>query len=318
MCRSFLTPDNTGNGYDNIARAKDWDGKPKYWGRYNCGVSSINLPDVAFASNGDIDKFWKILDERLDILHEGLKTRIKRLESTKASVAPILWMDGAMARLGEDDTLYPLVHNNYSTISVGYVGGYEMTKIMTGKSQTTPEGKKFLMAVMQHLNDKCAEWRNEENVGYSVYGSPAESLCYKFAEKTREHYPEQFQKLFGNKKYFENSYHIPSFEPIDPFKKIEIEGEFQRLSPGGCLSYIESVDLSNNIEALYPIIECIYNNCMYCEINIKTSYCHVCGQRQTIDVHKDSDGNTWWECSNCGNKDTSKMDVAARTCGLTI
>jgi ribonucleoside-triphosphate reductase (formate) len=316
-CRSFLTPDETGNGFNNIAKAKDYDSKPKYWGRFNCGVVSINLPDIAFASGGNESDFWRILNERLEIAHLGLKTRVERLAQTKASVAPILWQHGAMARLDADETLDALVYNNYATASLGYCGGYEMTKIMTGCSQTEPEGKEFLMKVMRHLNNKCQEWKNVENIGYSVYGSPAESLCYKFAKKTRTRYPEAFEKFFGNKQYFENSYHIPSFEPIDPFTKIELEGEFQQLSPGGCLSYIESVDLSNNVQALYPVIEAIYHNCMYCEINIKTSYCHVCGERQTIDIHKREDGTTWWECDNCGNCDTKKMDVAARTCGLT-
>lgn len=314
-CRSFLSPDPTGNGYNNIAKAKNYDGKPKYWGRFNCGVSSINLPDIAFASGGDFDKFWKIYDERLEICHRGLQTRIKRLSRTKASVAPILWMDGALARLDADETLDKLVHNQYATVSLGYVGLYECVKIMTGVSQIEKDGHDFAIAVMQKLNDKCEEWKKAENVGYSCYSTPAESLCYKFASKTREHYPEQFQKLFGNKKYFENSYHIPSFTHIDPFSKISLEGEFQKLASGGCLSYIESVNLSHNQEALYPIIEHIYNNIMYCEINIKTSYCHVCGQSQTIDVHKDENGDTYWECANCGNKDTKKMNVAARTCG---
>lgn len=311
-----MTPDISGNGFNNIANAKDYNPEEhKYWGRCNCGVVSVNLPDVAFASGGDINKFYQILDERLEIAHIGLQTRIKRLSNTKAKVAPILWQYGAMARLDPEDTLYELVHNNYMTASLGYVGGYETTKIMTGVSQTEPEGEEFLLILLKHLNDKCAQWRAEENVGYSVYGSPAESLCYKFATKTREHYPVEFERLFGNKKYFENSYHIPSFQPIDPFSKIIIEGKFQEFSPGGCLSYIESVDLSKNIQALYPIIECIYDNCMYCEINIKTSYCRQCGLRQTIDVHKNEKGNTWWECNNCGNTDTDKMDVAARTCG---
>lgn len=314
-CRSFLSPDVSGNGFNNIARAKNYNGKPKYWGRFNCGVSSINLPDIAFASGGDFDKFWQIYNERLDILHKGLQVRIKRLSNTKASVAPILWMDGALARLDADDTLNDLVHNQYATISVGYVGLYECVKIMTGHSQIEPEGHEFAIQVMQLLNDKCEQWKKEENVGYSVYSTPAESLAYKFATKTRERYPEQFQELFGNKKYFENSYHIPSFTAIDPFTKITLEGEFQKLASGGCLSYIESVDLSHNQEALYPIIEHIYNNIMYCEINIKTSYCHVCGMSQTIDVYKDESGDTWWECANCGNTDTTKMDVAARTCG---
>ena len=314
-CRSFLHPDPTGNGYNNIAKAKDYDGKPKYYGRFNCGVSSINLPDIAFACDGDMNKFWHIFDERMEILHKGLQTRINRISKVKASAAPILWMDGAMARLDADETLDKLVHNLYASISIGYVGLYETVKILTGKSHTTPEGYKVAIDIMNALNDKANQWKAEENVAYSVYSSPAESLCYKFATKTRERYPEKFQELFGNKKYFENSYHIASSEPIDPFEKIKFEGKFQPLAPGGNLSYIESVDLSNNIEALYPIIEAIYNDIMYCEINIKTSYCHVCGLTQTIDVHKDESGNTWWECKNCGNTDTSKMDVAARTCG---
>ena len=314
-CRSFLHPDPTENGYNNIAKAKDYNGKPKYYGRFNCGVSSINLPDIAFACDGDMNKFWQIFDERMEILHKGLQTRINRISKVKASAAPILWMDGAMARLEADETLDKLVHNLYASISIGYVGLYETVKILTGKSHTTPEGYKVAVDIMNALNDKANQWKAEENVAYSVYSSPAESLCYKFATKTRERYPEKFQELFGNKKYFENSYHIASSEPIDPFEKIKFEGKFQPLAPGGNLSYIESVDLSNNIEALYPIIEAIYNDIMYCEINIKTSYCHVCGLTQTIDVHKDENGNTWWECKNCGNTDTSKMDVAARTCG---
>ena len=314
-CRSFLTPDESGNGFNNIANAKDYDGKPKYWGRFNCGVVSVNLPDIAFAANGDFDKFWDIYEHRLEIAHKGLQTRANRLSKTKASVAPILWMDGALARLNTDDTLYDLVHNNYATISLGFVGLYECVKIITGEDKLGEHGKPFAMAVLQKLNDKCAQWKAAENIGYSVYSSPAESLAYKFATKTKERYPEQFEKLFGNKKYFENSYHIPSFKEINPFEKISIEGEFQKLSPGGCLSYVESVDLSNNIEALYPVVEHIYKNIMYCEINMKTSYCQECGMTQTIDVHKDNDGNTWWECANCGNTNTEKMNVAARTCG---
>lgn len=273
------------------------------------------MPDIAFAAGGSEKKFWEILDQRLKIAHKGLQVRIKRLSNTTASVAPILWMDGALARLDADDTLYELVHNGYATISLGYVGLYEATKIMKGVSQTDPSGTEFAKAILKKLNDMCAKWRKEEDVAYSVYGTPAESLAYKFATKTREHYPEEFKRLFNNKKYFENSYHIPSFEEIDPFTKISFEGELQKLSPGGCLSYIESVDLSQNIQALYPIIEHIYNNIMYCEINMKTSYCQMCGKSQMIDVHRDNEGNTWWECANCGNTDTNKMNVAARTCG---
>lgn len=315
-CRSFLTPDSTTDGYGNIARAKNYDPtKPKYYGRFNGGVVSMNLPDIAFASGGDVNKFWEIFEERLDIAHEGLQTRIRRLERTKASVAPILWMDGAISRLDANDTLYDLVHNNYMTISLGYVGLYECVRIMTGQNQTEEIGQKFALEVMQKMNDTCAQWRAEENVGYSVYGTPAESLAYKFATKTKEQYPEEFYEFFGDKKYFENSYHLPSFLEIDPFEKITLEGQLQQLSPGGCLSYVESVDMSKNIEALYPIVEHIYNSIMYCEINMKTSYCRVCGESQTIDVHKDENGDTWWECANCGNTDTNTMDVAARTCG---
>lgn len=233
-CRSFLTPDQTGNGFNNVARAKNYKpGKPKYWGRFNCGVNSINLPDIAFASGGDYDKFWEIFDKRMEILHRGLQTRIKRISNTKAKVAPILWMDGAMARLDPEDTLYDLVHGGFATISIGYVGLFECVYIMTGKSHTDPEATPFAKQVMQYLNDKASQWREDEDVAYSVYGSPAESLAYKFATKTRARYPEKFQELFGNKKYFENSYHIPSDEEIDPFTKIEFEGELQPLSPGG-------------------------------------------------------------------------------------
>lgn len=315
-CRSFLSPDPTTDGFGNISRALNYDpNKPKYWGRFNLGVSSINLPDIAFAAKGDEDKFFRILEERLHILHRGLQTRIKRISKTKAKVAPILWMYGAMARLDPEDTLYDLVHNSFSTISLGFVGLYEACQIITGENQSQPNGNRFAKRVLQYLTDTAEKWKQEENVGYSVYSSPAESLCYKFATKTREHYPEEFEKYFGNKKYFENSYHLPSFLEIDPFSKIKIEGELQHLSTGGCLSYIESCDLSNNVEALYPILEYIYNYTMYCEINIKTSYCHVCGNEQTIDVHKDDNGDTYWECAICGNRDTEQMDVSARTCG---
>lgn len=238
-CRSFLTPDQTGNGFNNVSRAKNYEpGKPKYWGRFNCGVNSINLPDIAFASGGDYDKFWEIFDERMEILHRGLQTRIKRISNTKAKVAPILWMDGAMARLDPEDTLYDLVHGGYATISIGYTGLFECVYIMTGKSHTDPEATPFAKKVMQYLNDKASQWREEEDVAYSVYGSPAESLAYKFATKTRARYPEKFQELFGNKKYFENSYHIPSDEEIDPFTKIEFEGELQPLSPGGYIKIL--------------------------------------------------------------------------------
>lgn len=309
-CRSILSP------------FCDSSGKPKTWGRFNCGVSSINLPEIAFevdarnlSQSEAIKKFFEILDERCEIAHKGLKTRIDRLSSTKANVAPILWMDGALARKDPEDTLSDIVHGGYSTASLGYVGIAETVKILLGVSNAYGDGKEFAKNILQFMNDKCKEWKKQDDVAYSVYGTPAESLCYKFATKTREKFPERFQELFGNKKYFENSYHIASSEEIDPFSKIKIEGEFQELSPGGSLSYIECSDVTKNIEALYPVLETIYNNIMYCEINVKTSYCHVCGNTQTIDVHKDENGDTWWECSICGNTDLSKMNVAARTCG---
>lgn len=309
-CRSFLSP------------YIDKDGKPKYYGRFNCGVSSLNLPDIAFYADEKaktqeekIQIFFEELDRRAEICHEGLKIRIDRLSKTKAGVAPILWVDGALARKNPDDTLYDLVHGGYSTASLGYNGGAETVQILIGESNTTKQGQALMLKILQFLSDKCEEWKIKEDVGYSLYGSPAESLCYKFAAKTKERYPEKFEKLFGNKKYFENSYHIPSSEPIDPFTKIKTEGQFQKFSAGGCLSYVESVNLSNNVSVLYPVLEAIYNNIMYCEINMKTSYCHVCGSNDMIDVHKNERGDTWWECAECGNKNISKMDVAARTCG---
>lgn len=307
-CRSFLTP------------YLDKDGNPKYYGRFNGGVNSINLPDVAFFaktenSDNPMDCFWQELDNRLEIMHKGLQTRLKRLARTRAKVAPILWMDGALARLDPDDTLEQLVYGGYMTISLGYVGLYECVKTLIGESHTTEAGMDLGKKILQHMNDKAAEWRDAENVAYSVYGSPAESIAYKFATKTRERYPELFDELFPGKKYFENSFHVSSSEEIDPFRKIDIESEYQKLSPGGMISYIESCDLTYNQEALYAIIEYIYHHIMYCEINIKTSYCQVCGNEQTIEVHKDENGLGYWECSACGNKDTEKMNVAARTCG---
>lgn len=325
-----LKVDENGNGYcfasmgcrSLLSVYIDKSGKAKFWGRWNGGVSSINLPDIAFKVDSEglhgkraENRFFEILSDRCEIAHRGLKIRAERLANTKAKVAPILWMDGALSRKKPDETLADMVYGGYMTISLGYVGIAEATKIITGESNAYGHGREFATDILRFLNDECDKWKKQENIGYSVYGTPAESLAMKFATKTRERYPERFKELFGNKRYFENSYHIPSSESIDPFEKIKIEGEFQKLSQGGCLSYIESSDVSKNLAALYPIIEAIYNHTMYCEINIKTSYCQVCGETQTIDVHKDDSGNTWWECANCGNKDISKMNVAARTCG---
>lgn len=325
-CRSFLSPDASGNGFNNLARAKNYDGKPKYYGRFNCGVSSLNLPDIAFTALESFQKgeysdltkeeiFWKLLDERAEICHDGLKIRCERLSNTKARVAPILWMDGALARLDEDDTLYDLVHNGYSTVSLGYVGVYECVKIMTNESHTSPIGEKFAIAILEFLANKCEEWKAKENIGYSLYSTPAESLAYKFASKTKERYPKQFHELFGDKKYFENSYHVASFEAINAFDKILFESQFQKIATGGSISYIESSDLSNNQPILWTVLEYIYNHIMYCEINIITSYCVTCGMSQTIESIELDDGSVIWECKNCGERDTHKLNVAARTCG---
>ena len=232
MCRSFLTPDRSGNGYNNVAKAKNYDGKPKYWGRFNIGVTTINLVDVALSAQGDIDKFWKLLDERTELCHKAQRIRAERLSKTKAEVAPVLWCDGALARLDPEETLEPLIHNGYCTSSLGYAGLYECVKVMTGESHTQENGKKFGLEVMQFLNDQCAKWKKAEDIDYSLYGSPIESTTYKFAQC--------LQKRFGNvegitdRDYITNSYHIPVFEEIDAFSKLAKEAEFQKLSPGGC------------------------------------------------------------------------------------
>ena len=232
MCRSFLTPDRSGNGYNNVAKAKNYDGKPKYWGRFNIGVTTINLVDVALSAQGDIDKFWKLLDERTELCHKAQRIRAERLSKTKAEVAPVLWCDGALARLDPEETLEPLIHNGYCTSSLGYAGLYECVKVMTGESHTQENGKKFGLEVMQFLNDQCAKWKEAEDIDYSLYGSPIESTTYKFAQC--------LQKRFGNvegitdRDYITNSYHIPVFEEIDAFSKLAKEAEFQKLSPGGC------------------------------------------------------------------------------------
>lgn len=296
----------------------DENDKAKFYGRWNCGVSSLNLPDAAFAAHGDINKFWEILDKRAEICHKGLKVRIERLSNTKAAVAPILWMDGALARLNPDDTLSDLVHGGYATASLGYVGMYECVKILTGKSNTSKEGAELATKILEFLNKKCEEWKAVEDVGYSIYGTPAESLCYKFATKTRKNYPKEMEELFPGKEYFENSFHVSSSEPIGAFEKISFESQFQKLSSGGSIIYIESCDISNNQEIMYALLEHIYNTTMYCEINIVTSYCQTCGQSQTVQIDKDENGRGYWHCINCGETDTNKMNVAARTCGLKI
>lgn len=304
-CRSFLTP------------YVDEDGKPKYWGRFNQGVATINLPDIAFSSEGDFDKFWDIFEERTELCHKALKIRHERLEGTPADVAPILWRYGALARLESGDTIDKLLHNGYSTISLGYAGLYECVKYMTGYSHSDGDiGEKFGLQVMQALNDKCNQWKTEESIDYSIYGTPMESGTYKFAKSLKRRFGEDiFIKLDGtDRNYITNSYHIPVFEEIDPFEKLSTESKFQRLSPGGAISYIETSNMQNNIEAVLEMMKFIYNNIMYAELNTKSDYCQVCGYDGEIKII-DKDNQLIWECPNCGNRDKSKMNVARRTCG---
>ncbi len=309
-CRSFLTPDRT-MSRGNIAKAKNYvEGKGKYYGRFNQGVVTINLPDVALSSEGDMDKFWKIFDERLELCHKALQIRHKRLSNATSDVAPILWQHGALARLEKGESIHELLHHGYSTISLGYAGLYECVKYMTGHSHTdNGEGKEFGLKVMQHLNDATKKWKKEEDIDYSVYGTPIESTTYKFAKCLKA----RFGTIKGitDRNYITNSYHVPVFEEIDAFSKLKFESEFQRLSPGGAISYVETPNLQNNLESIIEIIKFIYDNIMYAELNTKSDYCQVCGFDGEIIINDKNE----WECPNCGNKDHSKMNVTRRTCG---
>ncbi len=312
-CRSFLTPDRSGNGYDNVARAKNYEpGKPKYYGRFNQGVVTINLPDVALSSGRDMDKFWEIFEERLELCHRALRARHDRLCGTLSDAAPILWQYGALARLDKGEKIDALLYGGYSTISLGYAGLYECVKAMTGHSHTDREATPFALAVMQKMNDKCSEWKAAENIDYSLYGTPLESTTYKFAKC--------LQKRFGNVPgitdhgYITNSYHVNVREKIDAFTKLKFESEFQRLSPGGAISYIEVPNMQDNLEAVLAVLHYIYDNIMYAELNTKSDYCQVCGFDGEIQIVED-DGKLVWECPHCGNRDQSKLNVARRTCG---
>lgn len=310
-CRSFLTPDRT---TENYAKAKNYDPNiSKYYGRFNMGVTTINLVDVAFSSQGDFNKFWDLMDERTELCHKGLQARIDRLEQVTSDVAPILWQDGAFARLGKGESLHELIHHGYSTASLGFAGLYECVKYMTGVSQSHSEGKEFGLKVMQFLNDKCAQWKQAEDIDYSVYGSPIESTTYKFAKALKKRFGNDvFVNLDGHDRdYISNSYHIPVFEEINAFDKLDIEAEFQRLAPGGAISYIETANLQNNIDAVLTVIQYIYNHIMYAELNTKSDYCQNCGYDGEILI----DENMNWYCPNCGNHDQNKMNVARRTCG---
>ncbi len=300
-CRSFLTP------------YLDKNGKPKYYGRFNQGVVTISLPDVALSSKKDMDEFWKIFEERLELCHRALQIRHERLAHAISDIAPILWQHGALARLGKGESIHELLHNGYSTISLGYAGLYECVKYMTGNSHTDNGiGKEFALEVMKKLNDKCNEWKKEEKIDYSVYGTPIESTTYKFAKCLRN----RFGIIEGitDRDYITNSYHVPVFEKIDPFTKLALESEFQKLSPGGAISYIECADLTNNVDAVIEVIKFIYDHIMYAELNTKSDYCQVCGYDGEIKI-VDEDGKLDWKCPNCGNMDHSKMNVARRTCG---
>ena len=301
-CRSFLTP-----------YVDPKTNEPKYYGRFNQGVVTINLPDVGLSADHDFDKFWDIFETRLELCHRALRLRHERLKGTLSDASPIHWQYGALARLAKGETIDRLLYNGYSTLSLGYAGLYECVKAMTGKSHTDPEAKDFALAIMQKMNDKCAEWKAAENIDYSLYGTPIESTTYKFAKA--------LQKRFGviegvtDKNYITNSYHVHVTEHINAFDKLKFESEFQRLSPGGAISYVEVANLTNNIPAVIAIMQYIYDNIMYAELNTKSDYCQVCGWDGEIQIKENEDGKLIWTCPNCGNTDKSKMNIARRTCG---
>ena len=313
-CRSFLTPDRfTDAGIGNVANAGNYEpGKHKYYGRFNQGVVTINLPDVALSSGGNRDRFWQIFEERLELCHRALRCRHERLLGTTSDAAPILWQYGALARLKKGETIDKLLYNGYSTISLGYAGLYECVKYMTGKSHTDPAATPFALDIMQKMNDKCKEWKTAENIDYSLYGTPLESTTYKFAKC--------LQKRFGiikgitDKGYITNSYHVNVTEEIDAFTKLEFEAQFQHLSPGGAISYVEVPDMQNNIPAVLEVMKFIYDHIIYAELNTKSDYCQVCGWDGEIQIVEE-DGKLIWKCPQCGNTDQDKMNVARRTCG---
>lgn len=300
-CRSFLTP------------YIDENGKPKYYGRFNQGVVTINLPDVGLSAAGDFDKFWKIFEDRLELCHRALRLRHERLLGTLSDASPIHWQNGALARLKKGETIDKLLYNGYSTISLGYAGLYECVKAMTNKSHTDPEAKEFALAVMQKMNDKCAEWKAAEHIDYSLYGTPIESTTYKFAKCLQN----RFGVIEGitDKGYITNSYHVVVTEKINAFEKLAFEAEFQKLSPGGAISYIETANLNDNLDAALAVIQYIYDNIMYAELNTKSDYCQECGWDKEISIVQNDDGKLIWECPNCGNRNKNKMNIARRTCG---
>ena len=300
-CRSFLTV------------YKNPEGKFQFYGRFNQGVVTLNLVDIACSSEGDMDQFWKIFDERLDMCKRALMCRHNRLKGTPSDVAPILWQHGALARLKKGETIDSLLYGGYSTISLGYAGLYECTRYMTGKSHTDPQARPFALSVMQHMNDACAKWKAEENIDFSVYGTPLESTTYKFAKCLQK----RFGKIPGvtDKNYITNSYHVHVTEQIDAFTKLKFEAQFQMLSPGGAISYVEVPDMKSNLEAVLSVMKYIYDNIMYAELNTKSDYCQECGFDGEINIINDGHGKLVWECPRCGNRKQDKMNVARRTCG---
>ena len=318
-CRSFLTVDRFTDKVGNIANAKNFDpNKHKYYGRFNQGVVTISLPDIALSSDGDFDKFWEIFEERTNLCHKALRARHERLLDTSSDVAPILWQHGAYARLKKHEKIDRLLYDGYSTISLGYAGLYECVKFMTGHSHSDEGiGEEFGLKIMQALNDKCNQWKQAENIDYSLYGTPLESTTYKFAKCLKSRFGNDiFEKLDGfDRNYITNSYHIPVFEHITAFEKLRIESKFQKLSPGGAISYIEVPSMSHNIPAILEVIKFIYNNIMYAEINTKSCYCEKCGFDGDIPLVSDENNRLKWECPNCGNTDNTTMDIAFRVCG---
>ncbi|MDV3426315.1 MAG: anaerobic ribonucleoside-triphosphate reductase [Bacillota bacterium] len=308
-CRSFLTPDRTTK---NLSKCNNYIKGHKYYGRFNQGVVTLNLPDISLSSKGDFNEFWKLFNERMELCHKALQYRHNRLKGTLSDVAPILWQHGAYARLKKGEKIDKLLYDGYSTISLGYAGLYECVKYMTGESHTQYNGKEFGLKVMKALNDKCTKWKEEENIDYSLYGSPIESTTYKFAKCLKKRFG--IIKGITDKNYITNSYHVPVFEEINPFDKLSLESQFQKLSPGGAISYIECADLTHNTQAVLQVMQFIYNHIMYAELNIKSDYCQKCGYNGEIKIIDDQ-GELVWECPNCGNRDKDTMNVTRRTCG---
>jgi ribonucleoside-triphosphate reductase len=313
-CRSFLTPDRSGNGFGNVANAGNYEpGKPKYYGRFNQGVVTVNLVDIGLSAKGDMTAFWKIFDERMELCHRALQCRHNRLKGTPSDAAPILWQYGALARLKKGEKIDKLLYGGYSTISLGYAGLWECVYSLIGKKLTEPEGEALGLEIMRKLNEYTAKWKKAEDIDYSLYGTPLESTTYRFAKCLQQRFG--IVKGVTDKSYITNSYHVHVTEPIDAFDKLALESKFQALSPGGAISYVEVPNMQDNIPAVLSVMRFIYDHIMYAELNTKSDYCQVCGYDGEIQVVKDANGKLVWECPKCGNRDQSRMNVARRTCG---